>query len=251
MFFLSVQGKIAWASSDFYYFNPDSVQSNLSRLKKGMDSLLIEVGIKFSFQPFARLQDFDRQVREKPPTLVMLPSWYVDKNKDGRNFQPLLRSTQGGATTYRKVLLVASNATFKLDEMGSKTVAMTSMGPDGLDLLNKLIFKEHGLDGHQLNIVTTAKDIDALFALALHQVDAALVSQANFEHIAKINPRIVKNVTAVALSGPIPLPTLYYFGFNIDPAEMERVKQVLLTQEQYSMGIREMLQIDGWQDYEK
>ncbi|MBU0681093.1 MAG: phosphate/phosphite/phosphonate ABC transporter substrate-binding protein [Proteobacteria bacterium] len=245
-----MQGKSAWAFSEFYYFNPDSSQSNLSRLKKGMDTLLADAGINLSFQPFARLQDFDRQIRMKPPAFVMVPSWYVDMNKDAWKFHPLLRPTRGGATTYHKVLLVATNATFELKQLGSKTVAMTSMGPGGLDFLNTLIFNEHGLDAHQLNIVTTAKDVDALFALALHQVDAALVSKANLEHIAEINPRIAKNVKVVAVSGPISLPALYYYGSDANNIEMERVKKIFLQHDQYSMSIREMLQVDGWQDYE-
>ena len=158
--------------------------------------------------------------------------------------------TRHGATTYRKVLLVAadSHLTAK-DLMTGPTIAMTPVGAAGMTMLNESIFNENGLDGNRLNIVTTAKDSDALFALTLGQVKAALISEDNLKHIGKINPTILNTVKTLAVSKPIPLPILCYAEGTITTADLNKLRESLLAgrQDKHTTQVMEFLDIDAWQ----
>lgn len=237
------------ASAHFFYFNPDSPQNNLSVLKQRMDILLASEGFTFSFQPFTRFRDFDTQVKTTNPSLLFLPGWYLKQNGNGKRFKPLLIPVHAGLTTYRKVLLVAADSTLTIDQLSGPSIAMTAVGPTGLAMLNDAIFTKNGLDGARLNIVTTAKDSDALFALALGQVKAALISEENLERIGKINPNISKTVKPLAVSAPIPLPVLCYAEGTVTSAELDKLQKKLLTgrQDKNTAELMELLNIDAWQ----
>ena len=249
--FLLLASASMTAATEFYYFNPDSPQSNLAHLKQEMDTVLATASSPISFQPFARLRDFKHKIREEKPAFLFLPSWYLDYEDSKRQFEPLLMSTRQGSPTYQKVLLVQNNSSTDLDTLAQKTIAMTYMGPDYLDFLNEIIFTRHGLNSRHLNIVSTSKDSDAIFALALRQVDAALVSKDNLEHIGKINPRILKAVRAVAESDPIPLPVICYSKEKVSAEEVAEVKEIFLNGHKgpKNDNLMEMLKIDEWRTY--
>jgi len=238
----------ATSASYFLYFNPDSIHNNLSGLKEAMDSFLSASGFAVTFQPFARFQDFDREVRNEPPAFLFLPEWYLHQDGNDKRFKPFLIPVRQGAITYRKVLLVAADSTLTTDKLAATTIAMTPVGQAGLAVLDDAIFKRIGLRGKELNFITTAKDSDALFALALRQVKAALVSQDNLEHVGNINPRILKTVKTLAVSDPIPLPVLCYVDGAVPAGEIDKMRKVLLAGKEGGKAARvmEMLQIDTW-----
>lgn len=237
------------ALAHFFYFNPDSGLSNFTSLKSKMDSFLTSQGFSFSFQPFARFQDFDQQVKERKPSLIFLPEWYLKQDGNAQKYKPFLQPVTHGATNYRKVLLVGANSGLTLPQLTGPTIAMTPVGPAGLDMLNEAIFKDNGLEGKALNFITTAKDSDALFALALGQVKAALISQENLERIGKINPNILKTVKTLAVSDPIPLPVLCYAEGVVTPDELKKMRSSLLAGKENKdiAQLMEMLNIDAWQ----
>jgi len=237
------------ASAHFFYFNPDSAQSNLSGLKQSMDSYLTSEGFVFSFQPFTRFTDFDRQVKEARPALVFLPRWYLNQDDNGKRFKPLLIPLHNNNTTYRKVLLVAANSTLTANQLTNATLAMTPVGKAGMTMLNEAIFQGQGITPEALNIITTAKDSDALFALTLGQVKAALISEENLKGIGAINPQIVKGVKTIAISNPIPLPVLCYAEGAMPTAELDKIRQSLLAgkKNKDTAQLMELLDIDAWQ----
>jgi hypothetical protein len=237
------------ASAHFYYFNPDSSHSNLAGLKQSMDTFLTAGGFGFEFQPFTRFRDFDRQVKATQPSFLFLPGWYLKQDGNAKRFKPFMIPVHGGVTTYRKVLLVAADSAMTIKDLIGPTIAMTPVGPAGMTMLNDVIFTENGLDGNQLNFITTSKDADALFALALGQVKAALISEDNLKYIGSINARILKNVKPLAVSKPIPLPVLCYAEGTVTAAEIDKFRQSLLAgkQDKNTAHIMELLQIDAWQ----
>jgi hypothetical protein len=242
----------ASSSCTFYYFNPDSTQSNLTRLKEAMDAALTSGGLTCAFQPFVRLRDFEDKIGNDPPGFVFLPEWYL--RQDGnlkKRFKPFLVPVRQGTSTYRKVLLVAADSDLTMEKLPGVTIAMTPMGQAGLSMLNEAIFAAHGLNCDKLTFVTTAKDSDALFALALRQVKAALVSMDNLAYIGRINPQIPKTVKTLAVSQPVPLPVLCYAQGIVPAEEVEKLKSLLLAgrQNENVAQIMEMLQIDAWQVY--
>lgn len=154
-----------------------------------------------------------------------------------------------GETHYQKVLLVGADSDLTPSKLVGPTIAMTPVGPAGMTMLNEAIFKDNGLDGNSLNFITTTKDSDALFALALGQVKAALISQDNLERIGKINPNILKTVKILAVSSPIPLPVLCYAEGALTPSELEKLRNSLLAgkTDKNTSQLMELLNIDAWQ----
>lgn len=233
----------------FFYFNPDSPQGNLARLKETMDHALVSANLPLQFQAFAKYRDFDRSLREQTPGFLFMPEWFLKQDGNSDRFVPLLTPIRHGVTTYRKVLLVAADSLLTLADLSRATIAMTPMGPAGLDSLNQAIFKKNGLDAHGLNFLTTAKDSDALFALVLKQVQAALVSEDNLDQISRINPNILTKIKKLSISGPLPLPLLCCDKENARGEDIEKIKALFLSAEKdkNTKKIMEMLQIDAWQ----
>lgn len=239
----------AAAATHFFYFNPDSSLSNLAGLKQTMDTFLGAAGCSFSFQAFTRFRDFDRQVKEAHPSLVFLPEWYLKQDGNDRKFKPFLIPVRNNTTTYRKVLLVAAGSPLTKEKLPSVNMAMTPVGSAGMVMLNEVIFKDNGINPDRLNVITTAKDSDALFAVALDQVKAALVSEDNLRLIGAINPRILKAVRVLAVSQPISLPVLCYAEGAVASADLDKLRKSLLAgkNDKDTAQLMELLNIDAWQ----
>jgi len=234
---------------ELYYFNPDSPQNNLLRLKRNMDDFLTENDIPISFQPFAHLVDLENRLKAKPPAFLFVPQWYFVKYGTRLNLRPLLIPVRKGTAFYRKILLGMKNTSFKRIPRPHATMAMTSMGPDGNTTLDSILFSPHGVAARDINAIIVPKDADALFALALGQVDMALVVKENMDQIAKVNPGILQSVRPLLESKPIPMPLLCYIEGIAPPSAIQELKSLLLggaAQERYAT-IMEMLQINGWQ----
>jgi ABC-type phosphate/phosphonate transport system substrate-binding protein len=214
-----------------------------------MDTYLTAAGFAYSFQPFTRFRDFDRQVKKAHPALLFLPKWYLKQDGNGKKFEPFMIPVHKGATTYRKVLLVAADSSLTTSELAGVTLAMTPVGTAGMAMLNKAIFRNNGIASATLNVITTARDSDALFALALGQVKAALISEDNLRVIGAINPQILKTVKTLAVSLPIPLPVLCYAKGAVAGADLDKLKKSLLAGKasKNTAQLMELLDIDAWQ----
>ncbi len=234
--------------SELYYFNPDAPQSNLSRLKRGMDDLLTQVESPITFQPFAHLLDFENQLKKKRPAFLFVPEWYFKKYGARLNLRPFLVPIRKGATTYRKVLLGRARTDLTITKLANPTMAMTSMGPDGDAIVNMILGSSRGVASGKINPIIVSKDSDALFALALGQVDMALVVKENIDLIAQINPNILHSVRPLLESTPIPMPVLC-FTESVAPAKaIQELKALFLSSKikRERLIVMEMLQINEW-----
>ncbi len=234
---------------ELFYFNPDAPQSNLSRLKRDMDKFLSKAGFPISFQPFAHLVDFETQIRKTPPGFLFVPEWYLKRYGAKLNLRPLLIPVRKGEASYRKVLLGTEHMELDFSRVPHPTVAMTSMGPDGEAALNAMLFSPHGVTAGKVNPIIVPKDTDALFALALGQVDMALVVKENLDLIAKINPNILRSVRPLLESEPIPMPVLCFTERVVSASAVRKLKALFLNgkAEESRLRIMEMLQINEWQ----
>lgn len=233
----------------FYYFNPDSPQSNMARLKGGMDYFLKQAGFPIAFTPFARFNDFDRLNSDVPPKFILLPQWYFQEHADEMGLEPLLLPIRNGQSSYHKLLLTSKQSDLSLATLSKKTMAMTFLGAGGRAQLSKLLFARQKLVVDDLNVVITPKDSDSLFALVLGQVDLALVSRVNLRNISKINPRIAESVRPLTQSESISLPILCYRKGHISQEKIDEVKSLFLASNPKTNLIMEMLQFDAWQEY--
>lgn len=246
---LLVRPTEAFSEVDFYYYNPDSVQSNLSALKKGMDMFLQELNFTSSFQAFSQKIDFDRMIADKQPALVFVPVWYYQEYGTSLRLQAFLTPSSAGKTSYYKVLLVRKNAALALADLAGKTVAMTTMGTDTERKFSSMFQQRYEVDLSKSNIIITPKDADALYALALGQVDAALVSSDTLLAVGDANRRIVEMVKELAFSEPLPMPVLCVTKGKLEELVVHRLEQVFKEGGKRSSRpvFMQMLRIDDWQ----
>lgn len=232
----------------FYYFNPDSPQNNLSRLKSDMASLFKGMGVQVEFQPFARLSDFDQGVRNDHPSFVFAPEWYLHRYANELNFSPLLQSVRNAQNSYRKLLIGRRHATGKVLQFGRASLAMTNLGPDSSDIIKRIEVADSTLNIEQLSIVEVPKDADALFAAALGQVEIALVSQTNLEQFHTINPKLVDSLQVLGESEPLKMPVLGYIEGASTVDQQNKFKKFMISTRE--SPVMKTLQIDGWSVYD-
>lgn len=231
----------------FYYFNPDSTQSNLRQLKSNMDIALQKNDIQASFQPFTRFTDFDQQIRKNRPALLYVPHWYFKRYGDELGLRPLLYSWRNGKSSYQKRLITHIRSKKKLDALSDTTLAMTPMGSDGRAVLDKLVYSSRNKKAKNFSIIEVPRDADAVFAVALGQVDSALVSGSILKLLEKRNPKLTSSIRVIAETQPITLPILCYLEGSITDEKLELLRQQLQQNTQYKdRNIPIILGIDTW-----
>ena len=233
-----------------YFFNPDSAQSNLGRLKLEIETFFDRSGYPVSFQAFSYQTDFDAKINEQQPKFLFAPEWYIKRHGRQLKIKPFLVPIYKGQTTYRMVLLVAKNSRITLDSQEKLSLAMTPAGPDSVTFLNQVLFPQHQGKAFPFHPVIVPKPADALFALFLGHVDSALVAEEHLEIFKKMLPRIVGGVRPLVLSEPIPMPMLCYSKELVAQTEVEKFKAVLLGEKgnRIRKNLLELLQIDEWQE---
>lgn len=248
LLFVGTTQTVTAATKDFFYYNPDSLQSNLAHLKSELDQLFARAGYPINFQPFAHHIDFNKKTYEKKPAFLLVPVWYLKKHGSRLNLHPILKPVHNNSDHYQKTLMVTKSSGITNLDIQHRSLAMTTMGPNGEAILNQVLFSRYGIDANRMSIVTVPKDSDALFALTLGQVDMALVTKQNIDQLKKINPNIVKSLKAIDTSSPIPLPLLCYMRGRVTQQELQNFKRIFLNlgKQKSDLKAMEMLQIDEW-----
>lgn len=238
-------------SGEFYYYNPDSPQSNLGRLKQEFDLFFSEHNLPCTFQPFTHFVDFHRLSYEKRPSFILVPDWYYRQFGKVLGLRPLLVPLRHGSTSYKKILLVAPGSPTAINDYDIISFAMTTMGPDGVTTLIRELITDQLVSLQQLNIINVPKDLDAILALVLGQVKMALVAQDNLQVISDANPRIIQRVQKLDKAITVPMPVLCYLEDRVDKEDVKRLIDTFMAMaaEQPRNKILEMLQIDDWQKF--
>lgn len=226
----------------FYYFNPDSPQRNLGQLQHDVVAFFTSREMDVTFQPFGRFLDFDREMHRKPPALVLVPDWYWQRYSRELKLRPVLRTLHEGKPNYKKQLIANVRAPTAIKSTQQRTLAMTTLGPDGSTLLNSILFSKREMNPEKLGIVEVPKDADAVFAVALGQVDMALVSDTNMQQLAHINPRLTDAVRVIDETLPIALPVLCVVDGNMSDELLRRVQDFLSS----GKAGADVLHIDAW-----
>ncbi len=240
---------VASPKIDFYFFNPDSSQPNFSALKKSIEGFFQQTDCNTTFQAFSQKVDFDRMVKKTQPPLVYVPDWYYQHYGKQFGLEPFLKPVHDGKTSYTKTLLVRKNSSYTLNGSSTKTVAMTTMGPDTEKKFLHIFQNEYGVDLSKSNIIITPKDVDAFYALALGQVDAALVGMDTLNAVRDANQRIAAMVKEVAHSEPLPMPLLCVTKGKLERGVFHRLKQIFQesSNQPTSPLFMQMLRIDDWE----
>jgi len=238
---------------DFYYFSPDSPQSNLGQLKNEFETYFTNNNFSYNFQPFTHFVDFHRLSKEKRPSFILVPAWYVHKYGKELGLHPLLVEVRNGATSYKKILLVSKTSPAESHDNEIVPLAMTSMGPNDQTSAIKELVASYLISAQQLNIINVPKDLDAILALVLGQVKMALVAQDNLQVISSVNPRITQAIRKLDKGITVSMPVLCYLEGRVGADDVEKLVNTFMrmTAEKPRNRIMEMLQIDDWQTVTK
>jgi ABC-type nitrate/sulfonate/bicarbonate transport system substrate-binding protein len=237
----------------FYYFNPDSTQVNFHDLQQEIKRFFQANGLAVEFQPFARFRDFDQQVKSARPAFLFLPSWYLDRPDAPKTITPLLIPVRQGRDTYVKLLIASKSSRIGAKDLARKTIALTSFASDEEALLDKILFHRLTVAAKEMSYVHVSKDLDALIAVAIHQVELAFVSRESMDRMAQVNPRLAAGVLALAESDPIPLPVLCYTPELVSPEQLQAFTRVVQQGQgdAQTRTINKILQIDDWKPIDK
>ena len=238
---------------EFYYFNPDSPQSNLGRLKQEFQAYFSDNNFSYTFQPFTHFVDFHRLNNEKRPSFIFVPEWYYRKYGKDLGLHPLLVPVRNGSTSYKKILLASHVNAAAANDYDIISFAMTTMGSNGTTEVIKELVADELVSIQQLNIISVPKDLDAILALALGQVKMALVAQDNLQVISDVNPRIIQTIKILNRSITVPMPVLCYLEGRVESGDVKKLVETFkkMTSDQPRNKIMEMLKIDDWQNFIK
>ena len=207
------------SDAELFFFSPDWAPGNLSTLAEAADRALSESGLNLSFQAFARYEDLVGQLSTARPALVLVPGWVAAEHGGNLQLHALLRPTRDGRDTYHKILMTTKGVS-SLAGLANATVAAATH-PGSIDYPASAS-GIRSLVGDGARILPVPKDIDALLALSFGQVDAALVTPAQFEILARVNPRGTNNLVELGRTPEVPLPRLYATRY-IDDDEANRL----------------------------
>lgn len=177
------------ASKDvIYFYNPETNINNFVLLKKEFDKYLSEFG-QFTFQPFSDRKTFEKSAANKRDVIFLISSWHFLDLKKKIQLKPVFMGISKGKPTQRKILFSRGNSA-SIDYLKGKSVA--SSGSEGYtkNILLQMLGKEVEDSVDTLKILTVPKDIDALMALGLGMVDAALCTEHTQAELSEINPKL-------------------------------------------------------------
>lgn len=234
-----------------YYYFPDSPHVNTSTLKNEIELFFAQMDCAVTFQPFTFLADLEQSLQAAPPDFLFLPQGYVASFRKYLNLKPFLVPTRKGVRSYDKIILQAKDSLLTPESVARAAVAMTQSDPENRNLISTLLSETMDARLGNLRIVLVSKDADAIFALALGQVDLALVSQVNFDLIGAINPRLTRTVQKVLRPLAVNMPILCIVEGRATAEQVRKLQNILMGENtrQSTKIFWDMLRIDGWQTF--
>ncbi len=207
----------------FFYFDPDTKLHDFELLKVRFQEYLPE---SYTFQPFLRLDDFLDEVRMRHPRFMILTSTVTGELATGLTAVPLLVPETGGSTVYRKKLLMRG------DGAPLRVVAAT------------MVIEMPG-QSDDWSWVIVSKDLDALLAVALGQVDAAIVDFGSIALLRSINPGALARLSVGDDTGLLLNAPLCYVRETASNSEIDTIRKHFLRMHEEPVG-RELLLLLGY-----
>lgn len=221
-------GASAGGGAPFYYFDPDTKLHDFGLLKTRFQEFLHD---DYSFQPFLRENDLLREIPARPPRFLIVSAERAGELEGGLTAVPLLVPEADGRTAYRKKLLMRR-------------------GADEVRLVAGTLKIDMGETSRGWSWVIVAKDLDALLAVALGQVDAAIVDPGSISLLRSINPDALARLAVGEETRPIYHPPLCFLRGVASGSEVDAMRRRFLAMDKEPGG-RELLLLlgfDRWTD---
>ena len=226
-----------------YHYDPDSSPHDPGKFKAVVNAFFQSIDVDLRFQPFRARVDLERQLRERPPRYLLVSADFLEHHGKRLGLRPLLVPTRRGKDTFHKVLVTR--------QVGLEQIQLAGRSLAAVGLASEAAFDSHlgplKVSARELRVVSVSKDVDALLALALGQVDVALVRPESIERVAKVNPLAVEGLRTLYRTRPLRLPRLCRVGEPVGPPSAKLVAGLQAAMSS-RIGRRAMriLGFDGW-----
>ncbi len=207
----------------FFYFDPDTKLHDFELLKSRFQEYLAP---SYSFQPFLRASDLVDEVARREVHFLILPAHKTGTLAAGRTAVPMLIPVSNGRTAYRKKLLRRGDGGPIRVAAGTRRLAA-------------------GPGSESWSWVIVSKDLDALLAVALGQVDAAVVDPESISLLRSINPDALARLTVGEDTERIANAPLCFVRELADPAEVAAVRKRFLGMDEDGAG-KDLLLLLGY-----
>ncbi len=191
---------------EFFYFSPQVGSANFSLLKETAEAYFRQAGLPLGFQPFARFEDLQRESARRQPAFLLVPEWALQGACFGERLSMMVRPSRNGRPHDRRALLARKSIPTAARLAGSAIATTVLQGGSAADSGALARFRVEHPD---VRIIPVPKDVDALLAVGFGQVDAAFVSIAEFEMLARVNPQLTGNLHEIGYSESTPFPAVY------------------------------------------
>lgn len=205
-----------------FILNPEARVSEIEGVRKGIQAYLNSKGVSSEVFIFANPEDFQNSVGRLKPDVAIVASYYYNAMQGGYNWKALLSGYRNGEKTFSRSLVTPVSVTDPL-QLKNKSLAMVSLGASALPYIESQM--PSGLSVKDIRIVSVSKDIDAIMALGFEQVQAAVVTQENFEKLKQINPEAVKNLHILQSLNPVEFPKIAVFPNAGNAADAKKIFQ--------------------------
>jgi ABC-type amino acid transport substrate-binding protein len=231
------------AEKTLYFYSPEFGPGNLSVLTEAADAFFSDSGVEVGFQPFARLEDFRREIEARPPTFIIAPEWVTTHECIAPRLTAIVQPVAGGETSGRRALMADHSIdSAKQIANGSVAAAVADFGTDREDVSMGRFRADHP----SVNVIPVPKDIDALLAVGFGQVDAAFVSLAQFQMLERINPNLTAKLHEIGYSQESQFPRLYSTA-RANDADIAEIAETFAKIREIGAG-RRMFSILGFDD---
>ncbi|MBF0120157.1 MAG: hypothetical protein HQK79_15085 [Desulfobacterales bacterium] len=174
-----------------FIFNPEAKTSDFGPIKIKLEKLLSSEGLTTEVYLFANSEDFNIAVKHFKPDFAIVASYYFTSMVNTYNWKSILAGHKKGEKEYNKIL-IALNSIKEPLHLKAKSLATVFFGATSIPYIESQL--PSGVSFGDIRIVSVSKDIDAIMALGFEQVQAAIVTKANFNKLKQINPDVVKNL---------------------------------------------------------
>jgi ABC-type amino acid transport substrate-binding protein len=231
---------------EFFFFSPQVGSANFSLLKETAETYFRQSGLSLSFHPFARLEDLERESARRNPAFLLVPAWAIENACLAERLDTVGRPSRNGLPHDRRALLARKTISSAAGLAGSAiaTTVHRSGAAAGSGALARL-----RADQPNVRVIPVPKDVDALLAVGLGQVDAAFVSIAEFERLANVNPQLTANLHEIGYSENAPFPALYATP-GADGQIVERLSAALVLAARDPLG-RELIGLLGYDQWDR
>ncbi len=210
---------------ELFFYSPEFAPANLGILQTSVEAYLKARHLTAHFQAFARYEDLRSEFAKRQVSFAILPPWIAERQCLGRSLTAIAEPVRNGSSLDRKILVASKHAAGNL-----RSASVAVSGPRGLGGAAPPLLGEFVSSHPKARIINVPKDVDALLAVSFGQVEAAFVSSAQFETLARINPAMTAMLEETGYTAESPFPRLY----ATDAATAQRIAE--MTEAAVSMG---------------